>query len=118
MKDSQFFAQVSLLIRVLPFIAEEQIFALKGGTAINLFIWNMPRLSVDIDLTYLPLKGRDETLSEIASAIKGLLLRTNLRPAIQRRSLVPSEQLCRSFARKVNCNFPRECVTIEDRNYD
>jgi predicted nucleotidyltransferase component of viral defense system len=43
--------QVELLIRILPFIAEEDCFALKGGTAINLFIRNMPRLSVDIDLT-------------------------------------------------------------------
>jgi predicted nucleotidyltransferase component of viral defense system len=46
--------QVKLLIRILPFIAEEDCFALKGGTAINLFVRNMPRLSVDIDLTYLP----------------------------------------------------------------
>jgi hypothetical protein len=42
-----------LLIRLLPVIAEEKCFALKGGTAINLFVRNMPRLSVDIDLTYL-----------------------------------------------------------------
>ena len=30
--------QVALLIRVLPFVAEERVFALKGGTAINLFV--------------------------------------------------------------------------------
>jgi len=45
--------QVQLLIRVLPSIGEEACFALKGGTAINLFVRDMPRLSVDIDLTYL-----------------------------------------------------------------
>ena len=45
--------QAALLIRVLPYVAEEKCFALKGGTAINLFIRNMPRLSVDIDLTYI-----------------------------------------------------------------
>ena len=50
--------QVELLIRILPFIAEEDCFALKGGTAINLFVRNMPRLSVDIDLTYLPVRPR------------------------------------------------------------
>ena len=44
--------QVALLVRVLPFVADEEEFALKGGTAINLFVRNMPRLSVDIDLTY------------------------------------------------------------------
>jgi len=46
--------QVALLIRALPIVAGEECFALKGGTAINLFIRDMPRLSVDIDLTYLP----------------------------------------------------------------
>lgn len=44
--------QVRLLLAVLPEIAKEHCFALHGGTAINLFIRNMPRLSVDIDLTY------------------------------------------------------------------
>ena len=46
--------QARLLIDVLPHIAQEEVFALKGGTAINLFYRDMPRLSVDIDLTYLP----------------------------------------------------------------
>ena len=53
--------QVGLLIRALPLVAEEKIFALKGGTAINLFVRDMPRLSVDIDLTYLPVQGRPES---------------------------------------------------------
>jgi len=70
MKDSTFFPQVELLLRVLPLVAEEKMFALKGGTAINLFIRDMPRLSVDIDLTYLPLKGREESIQEIGTAIK------------------------------------------------
>lgn len=33
-------------MRVLPFVAEEDAFALKGGTAINLFYRDMPRLPV------------------------------------------------------------------------
>jgi predicted nucleotidyltransferase component of viral defense system len=49
-------AQVDLLIRLLPLVAEERVFALKGGTAINLFYRDLPRLSIDIDLTYLPIK--------------------------------------------------------------
>ena len=44
-------AQVALLVRLLPFIAAEKVFALKGGTGINLFYRDIPRLSVDIDLT-------------------------------------------------------------------
>lgn len=62
--------QVSLLVRILPLIAEEQCLALKGGTAINLFVRDMPRLSVDIDLTYLPVKPRAESLAEIDMAMK------------------------------------------------
>ena len=61
--------QVALLMRVVPFVAEEQIFALKGGTAINLFVRDMPRLSVDIDLTYLPVEGRPTSLSAIDAAM-------------------------------------------------
>lgn len=62
--------QVALLIRVLPLVAEEPVFALKGGTAINLFIRDLPRLSVDIDLTYLPVAARPESLADIDAAMK------------------------------------------------
>ena len=47
----RYVAQVRLLVSVLPDIAQETAFALKGGTAINLFCRDLPRLSVDIDLT-------------------------------------------------------------------
>jgi predicted nucleotidyltransferase component of viral defense system len=62
--------QVALLIRVLPFVAMEESFALKGGTAINLFVRDMPRLSVDIDLTYLPVAARGESLAAIDAAVR------------------------------------------------
>ena len=45
----QYRDQARLLIDVLPYVAEQEVFALKGGTAINLFHHNLPRLSVDID---------------------------------------------------------------------
>ena len=61
--------QVRLLVRILPLVAEEKVFALKGGTAINLFFRNLPRLSVDIDLTYLPIKDRNASLADIKDAI-------------------------------------------------
>jgi len=66
----QYRAQVSLLVRVLPYVAEETCFALKGGTAINLFIRDMPRLSVDIDLTYLPVAPRADSLAAIDAALR------------------------------------------------
>lgn len=61
--------QVSLLLEVLPVLNEFKCFALKGGTAINLFIHDMPRLSVDIDLTYLPIESRDVFLSNIETKL-------------------------------------------------
>jgi len=59
-------AQVSLLLSVLPEVAKENCFALHGGTAINLFVRDMPRLSVDIDLTYIPVEDRETSLSNIS----------------------------------------------------
>lgn len=53
MTAQRYVDQVSLLVRAIPEIAREDIFALKGGTAINLFVRDLPRLSVDIDLVYL-----------------------------------------------------------------
>jgi predicted nucleotidyltransferase component of viral defense system len=61
--------KAALLIRIIPLVAEETSFALKGGTAINLFVRDMPRLSVDIDLTYLPIAGRATSLTEIDKAM-------------------------------------------------
>lgn len=61
--------QVALLMRVLPLVAEEKAFALKGGTAINLFVRALPRLSVDIDLTYLPVEDRTASLKAIEAAM-------------------------------------------------
>ena len=57
--------QVALLIRMMPLVYKIKDFAVHGGTAINLFVKDMPRLSVDIDLTYLPIKNREESLQEI-----------------------------------------------------
>lgn len=56
---------MALLVRVLPVLEVHPVFALKGGTAINLFVRDLPRLSVDIDLAYEPVKNRDESLADI-----------------------------------------------------
>ena len=57
--------QAQLLVDVLPYVARQEAFALKGGTAINLFHRDLPRLSVDIDLTYLPVNDRNAALRDI-----------------------------------------------------
>lgn len=68
--DLNYKNQVKLLIDVLPYVAMEECFALKGGTAINLFYNNLPRLSVDIDLTYIGFESRDIACANINNALK------------------------------------------------
>ncbi|MBN1150841.1 nucleotidyl transferase AbiEii/AbiGii toxin family protein [candidate division WOR-3 bacterium] len=65
----KFFKQARLMLQSLPYVFEEKVFALKGGSAINFFFRNMPRLSVDIDLTYLPVESRDISLVKIESSL-------------------------------------------------
>jgi len=67
--DPRYAAQVRLLIQVIPYVAAERCFALKGGTAINLFIRDLPRLSVDIDLAYLPSSDRQQALTDVRLAL-------------------------------------------------
>ena len=62
-------SQVKLLLQIIPFISEKSEFALKGGTAINLFIQDLPRLSVDIDLSYLPFDNRSKALHKITKLL-------------------------------------------------
>jgi predicted nucleotidyltransferase component of viral defense system len=64
--------QVKLLIKCLPVIYTENNFALKGGTAINLFIRDLPRLSVDIDLNWLALSDRESSLEGISNSLKNI----------------------------------------------
>ena len=101
--DERYRRQVRLLVRILPFVAEEKCFALKGGTAINLFIRNLPRLSVDIDLAYLPVADREESLRGIETALLGIEERVT--------GSVPSARVQRGRLREegtVNKLFVRE----------
>lgn len=77
MASEAYKAQVRLLVQVLNAFRGCDVFALKGGTAINLFLQNLPRLSVDIDLNFLPgleyakaLPMIDDELSAIAIRIQ------------------------------------------------
>ena len=68
--DDGYRKQVTLLIKIVPLVAVETCFALKGGTAINLFQRDMPRLSVDLDLTYVPVADRASSLKEIDASMR------------------------------------------------
>jgi len=85
--------QVMLVLDVLPEVAKEGCFALHGGTAINLFVRNMPRLSVDIDLTYVEISERKETLDAINVALGRIKENIEkLRPSIR---IEHKENICK-----------------------
>lgn len=64
---------VRLLIEVAPDVFGPDCFAMKGGTALNLFVCDMPRLSVDIDLVYTSRAvQRSDALAEIAKALSSV----------------------------------------------
>lgn len=67
--DKRYNDSVQLLVDILPVLAREPRFALKGGTAINLFEHDLPRLSVDIDLTWLPMQDYATDAAQIEAAL-------------------------------------------------
>jgi len=91
-RRAQYYQQAQLLLQLLPYVAEHECFALKGGTAINLFCRNFPRLSVDIDLVFLPMMEREETLNTIRQSLSTL--------ADSIRSGIPGARIVASFREK------------------
>ena len=81
-RRNPFYRQAALVVRVLPLVARRDEFALKGGTAINLFLRDLPRLSIDIDLTYLPRTPREEALPAIRQGLDAVA--TDLKATIPR----------------------------------
>ncbi len=69
-----------LLIQVAPLVLADKVFALKGGTAINLFVRDMPRLSVDLDLVFTDHRlEREDALARINEAIRSAVERLKKR---------------------------------------
>jgi hypothetical protein len=107
--DKKYLRQLELVLQTLPLIAKEGSFALKGGTAINLFERGLPRLSVDIDLCYPLISERGEALSKIASALDDLkrTLTEKLYTLEAVRDSSPSLEY------KLLCRIPGASVKIE-----
>jgi predicted nucleotidyltransferase component of viral defense system len=70
--------RVVRLVDVLDRLAKDReighLFALKGGTALNLFYLGLDRLSVDIDLNYIGAEDRKPMLADKALIVKRLPL--------------------------------------------
>lgn len=109
MIDPKYNAQVELILQTIPYVAKETIFALKGGTAINLFVRNMPRLSVDIDLTYLPFDGRETALKSISDGLGRI--KANLEQSITGISVTPASREGQDV--KINCQLAGAQIKIE-----
>lgn len=101
--------QVELLLNVLPFIEQEKCFALKGGTAINLFVRNMPRLSVDIDLTYMGEESRNQALTLIAVAL--LRIKSKVESKIPGSKVKSSKRISQNDEAKIY--IERNGVTVK-----
>lgn len=109
MIDSKYKPQVDLLLQTIPFIAKETIFALKGGTAINLFVCDMPRLSVDIDLTYIPIDDRETALKNISDGLARI--KADLEHSIPNISVTAASREGQDV--KINCQMPGAQIKIE-----
>jgi predicted nucleotidyltransferase component of viral defense system len=110
-KDTVFFKQAELLLRILPLIYREDVFALKGGTAINFFVRDLPRLSVDIDLTYLPVSDRDFALNEIRRIL--LLVSEGIKRRISGTEVIPKRIHGTEVVRGLIVNCSGVTVKIE-----
>ena len=84
--------QVALLIRIMPSVYRIKEFAVHGGTAINLFHKNLPRYSVDIDITYIPVQDRATSLRNINDRL--LEVKRNLEKTIPGIVVVPKPNVC------------------------
>lgn len=79
---------VQLLIDVAPAVFVNPAFAMKGGTALNLFLQDMPRLSVDIDVVFTPYAlSRHEALKAIGDELAAVQQRVE---RMGYRALMPS----------------------------
>ena len=105
-RPSVYAQKVELLLRLIPIVMEEEVFAIHGGTAINLFLKDLPRYSVDIDLTYIPLADRQTSLDDINLHLKTIA--DKAKKAFKGMHVVPNFSTC-----KLLCEYRGKQVKIE-----
>lgn len=105
-KSSIYAQKVELLLRLIPIIMDEDVFAIHGGTGINLFLKDLPRYSVDIDLTYIPLADRQTSMDDINMHLKSIC--NKAKRAFKDMHIVPNPNTC-----KLLCEQHGKQVKIE-----
>ena len=121
-KSNVYAQKVELLLRLIPIVMEEEVFAIHGGTAINLFLKDLPRYSVDIDLTYIPLADRQTSSDDINLHLKSIA--DKAKKAFKGMHIVPnfntSKLLCEYLGKQVKIEVNQtkrgvvggECLSI------
>lgn len=104
--NREYAEKVEVLLRLLPIVMEEKVFAVHGGSAINLFVRNLPRYSVDIDLTYIPLESREESLEHINAHLMSIAAKA--KRAFPGMHIVPKLNTC-----KLLCENQRKQIKVE-----
>ena len=104
--NREYAEKVEVLLRLLPIVMEEKVFAVHGGSAINLFVRNLPRYSIDIDLTYIPLEGREESLAHINAHLMSIA--DKAKKAFRGMHIVPKLNTS-----KLLCEYQRKQIKVE-----
>lgn len=104
--NNEYARKVEILLRMIPLVTEEGVFAVHGGSAINLFVRNLPRYSVDIDLTYIPLEDRTSSLAHINEHLSDIAAKAQ--KAFRGMHIVPKPDIC-----KLLCEYQGRQIKIE-----
>lgn len=98
--------KVEILLKIIPIIADESCFVIHGGTAINLFVKNLPRYSIDIDLTYVPLEDRSTSLTNINEQLT--VITQKIKKTLRGVKVIHKPEIC-----KLLCEYQGRQIKIE-----
>lgn len=104
--NSEYAKKVEILLRMIPIVTEEGVFAVHGGSAINLFVRNLPRYSVDIDLTYIPLEDRNSSLLHINEHLNSIAVKA--KKAFRGMHIVEKPDNCKLLCEYQGCQIKIE----------
>lgn len=98
--------KVEVLLKIIPIVSGEECFAIHGGTAINLFVKNLPRASIDIDLTYIPLEDRNTSITNINNRL--LAIAEKVKKSLKGVNITHRPDSC-----KLLCEYKGKQIKIE-----
>ena len=106
--SNEYAKKVEILLRMIPIVTEESVFAVHGGSAINLFVRNLPRYSVDLDLTYIPLEDRSLSLTHINEHLSSVARKA--KKALRGIHIVEKPDICKLIPRNYSAAPSPACL--------